>query len=167
MLTLAVKTAARGGVSRPRHEYDSWYAMNGGRGIMICERWLGPQGYVNFRADVGRRPTSKHSLDRVNVNGNYEPENCRWATAIEQANNLRRPTTPGGLTNAQRQQRKRERLEAAGLVQCNVWVPQAAVAELRLLAEILRAHPHLLPGPLRDPVWGKLVAARKVRVDRC
>jgi hypothetical protein len=69
--------------------------------------------------------------------------------------------------NARRQRRKRERLEAAGLVQCNVWIPAAAVAELRLLAEILRAYPHLLPGPLRDPVSGKLVSAHKVRVDRC
>jgi hypothetical protein len=70
-------------------------------------------------------------------------------------------------SNAQRQQRKRERLEAAGLVQCNVWVPASAAAELRLLAELLRAHPHLLPGPLRDPVSGKLVSARNVGGGRC
>ena len=70
-------------------------------------------------------------------------------------------------TNAQRQQRKRARLEAAGLVQCNLWVPVSAVAELRLLAAILRAHPHLLPGPLRDPVSGKLVSARSIGGPRC
>ena len=66
-------------------------------------------------------------------------------------------------TNAARQRRKRARLADAGLVQCNVWVPAAAAAELRLLAEILRTYPHLLPGPLRDPVSGKLVSTRARR----
>lgn len=69
-------------------------------------------------------------------------------------------------TNAERQQRKRARLARAGLVQCNLWVPAAAVAELQQQAELLRAHPHLVPGPLRDPVSGKLVSVRIERTGR-
>jgi hypothetical protein len=57
-----------------------------GRGITVCERWA---SYRDFLADMGRRPSPKHSLDRLNVNGNYEPINCRWATTIEQRRNRR------------------------------------------------------------------------------
>lgn len=60
----------------------------GGRGIKVCDRWL--NSYENFLNDMGRKPTPKHSIDRINPDGNYEPSNCRWATAKEQSKNQRR-----------------------------------------------------------------------------
>jgi hypothetical protein len=66
------------------------YKYYGGRGIKMCDRWLGDNGYANFIEDMGRRPSEKYSVDRVDVNGDYEPGNCRWATTNEQAKNKRK-----------------------------------------------------------------------------
>jgi hypothetical protein len=63
------------------------YENYGGRGICVCDRWL--NSYDNFLADLGPRPSKQHSLDRRDVNGNYTPENCRWATKEEQYWNTR------------------------------------------------------------------------------
>lgn len=83
-------------------EYAAWQQMKdrcknpksaqwknyGGRGIKVCQRWL--DSFDNFIADMGARLSPKHSLDRFpNMNGNYEPSNCRWATWKEQRNNSR------------------------------------------------------------------------------
>lgn len=62
------------------------YKHYGGRGIKVCDRWSGDLGFENFVNDMGER-TNGTTLDRVDVNGNYEPSNCRWATTEQQMNN--------------------------------------------------------------------------------
>ncbi len=83
------------------NEYQSWYNMKsrclnpnaskykhyGGRGITVCDEWL---QFINFYADMGDKPTPKHTIERINNDGNYEPSNCKWATYSEQNKNLRR-----------------------------------------------------------------------------
>ncbi len=59
------------------------------RGIRVCDEWRGDHGFELFLAHVGRRPGDGHSLDRIDNDGDYEPDNVRWATASEQVRNRR------------------------------------------------------------------------------
>ena len=63
------------------------YNNYGARGITMCQRWK--DSFENFYADMGKAPSAKHSVDRIDVNGNYEPGNCRWATDKQQSRNRR------------------------------------------------------------------------------
>lgn len=73
-------------LGRCNNPNNSKYPYYGARGITVCDRW---SLFENFYEDMGNRPSEDHSLDRIDVNGNYEPSNCRWATKFEQAQNKR------------------------------------------------------------------------------
>ena len=68
------------------------YESYGGRGISICARWL--NDFAAFYADMGPRPSPKHTIDRKDNDGNYEPGNCQWATRSQQAFNRRGASHP-------------------------------------------------------------------------
>jgi hypothetical protein len=96
------RSTLHGEGDKPTVEYKTWEAMirrcespkavnfkdYGGRGIKVCAEWRAD--YRRFLVDMGRRPSQRHSIDRIENDGNYEPGNCRWATRSEQNSNKRR-----------------------------------------------------------------------------
>ena len=112
---LQIEMSTRHGL-RHTPEYEIWlqirmwcknpknpgYANYGGRGITICKRW---DDFANFIADMGKRPSAKHSIDRVNNDKGYSTFNCKWATSLEQGSNKRnnRKITLDGRTQTMAQ----------------------------------------------------------------
>lgn len=85
----------RGIIARCTNPKNPAFKYYGARGISVCPAWL--EAFENFFADMGRRPTGR-SIDRIDNDGNYEPNNCRWATPKEQVANQRRRQHNGRLS---------------------------------------------------------------------
>src|SRR5262245_50666969 len=130
----------RGMMARCYSSSAAGYKDYGGRGIKVCDRWRDEvYGFKNFAEDMGARPEDK-TLDRINVNGDYTPTNCRWSTRQEQSNNKRSKSITERMEGARR---NRER---------------AFEERDRLLAIVSTLFPsHLAPSRRKDVSWRYLV----------
>lgn len=136
--------AARDENERQAPEYVAWVSIKqrcynpklknfhlwGGRGITMCDRWF--NDYTAFLADMGPRPSPKHSVDRRETDGNYEPNNCRWATRKEQGRNIRtnRMITVKGETICLAEWAERSGI-SADVISCRLdagWCSECAVS---------------------------------------
>jgi hypothetical protein len=115
--TVGIRTHGEKSNGTPSPEYRIWggiktrclntadpaYPRYGGRGIVICDTWR--DNFETFLADMGRRPSPDHSIDRIDNDGPYSPDNCRWATRMEQGRNQRtnRLITFNGETKCMRE----------------------------------------------------------------
>jgi hypothetical protein len=131
-------------MAKDQRTYRSWRSMiarcteptnnrwrhYGGRGIAVCDRWMGAAGYESFVADMGIRPPGK-SIDRIETNGPYEQSNCRWATGVEQNSNrsITHWVTFGGETKTLAEWARLRGLSAPGLrYRIRRWGVEAALS---------------------------------------
>lgn len=84
----------KGMKSRCYNEKNIRYRHYGGRGIFVCDRWK--SSFENFLEDMGPKPSAVHSIERIDVDGNYEPKNCEWATPQKQSRNKRKERSKTG-----------------------------------------------------------------------
>lgn len=114
------------------------YKDYGARGVVVCDRWL--HSFESFLDDMGEKPTPDHSIDRIDTKGNYEPENCKWSTDLEQANNTRNNhvMTLNGKSQTAAQ-----------------WARELGVNPASLLDRIYRGWS--VERALTTPLWGKRI----------
>jgi hypothetical protein len=135
-------------------EYRIWEGMNercyqpgctsypkyGAKGIRVCEKWRGPYGFENFIKDMGARPTPRHSIDRIDYTGDYCPENCRWATPVEQACNKSNNAPVPGVDRNPKSKKWRARYRANGKNLSATFETREEAIEQRI--EWLKKYPH-------------------------
>lgn len=124
----------RGMVDRCHNNKNLKFGLYGGRGITVCARWL--ESFWNFYEDMGARPSSAHSIDRIDTNGPYSPGNCRWADVITQNCNKR---TNRFITINRERKVAAEWWRLSGVPRATFWARvRAGILDERLLVKSLR-----------------------------